>query len=90
MVTTTISSLKNLPTKLTGTHIHFVMGGFHLEWAGKGKIEKIISTFQQLGVRYAGPSHCTGTKARKLFEEHFGENYINIGAGKVITIANLE
>jgi len=66
-----------------------VMGGFHLEWASKGKNEKIISAFRQLGVHYVGPCHCSGDKARSLFEKHFGKNYINIGAGKVITMADL-
>jgi len=70
--------------------IILVMGGFHLEWAGKGKIEKIISSFKQLGVRYVGPCHCTGEKARSLFEEHFSRNYVNIGAGKIITLADLQ
>jgi 7,8-dihydropterin-6-yl-methyl-4-(beta-D-ribofuranosyl)aminobenzene 5'-phosphate synthase len=69
--------------------ILLVMGGFHLEWATKGKIEKIISAFKQWHVRYVGPCHCTGDKARALFEKHFGENYISIGAGKVITMADL-
>ena len=69
--------------------ILLVMGGFHLEWATKGKLEKIISAFKQLGVRYVGPCHCSGQKARSLFEKHFGSNYINIGAGKVITLADL-
>jgi 7,8-dihydropterin-6-yl-methyl-4-(beta-D-ribofuranosyl)aminobenzene 5'-phosphate synthase len=67
-----------------------VMGGFHLEWATRGKIEKIISTFEQWHVRYVGPCHCSGEKARSLFEKHFGKNYINIGAGKVITLADLQ
>jgi len=70
--------------------ILLVMGGFHLEWATKGRIEKIISDFKQLGVRYVGPCHCSGDKARGLFEEHFGENYIQIGAGKEITLADLQ
>ncbi len=69
--------------------ILLVMGGFHLEWATKGRIEKIISAFKQLGVRYVGPCHCSGHKARSLFEKHFGSNYINIGAGKVITLTDL-
>ncbi len=69
--------------------IILVMGGFHLEWATKGRIEKIISTLKQLGVRYVGPCHCSGHKARSLFEKHFGSNYINIGAGKVITLTDL-
>ena len=69
--------------------ILLVMGGFHLEWATKGGIEKIISAFKQLGVRYVGPCHCSGQKARSLFEKHFSSNYINIGAGKIITLADL-
>ena len=67
-----------------------VMGGFHLEWATKGKIEKIILAFKQSHVRNVGPCHCTGDKARGLFEKHFGKNYIKIGAGKVITMADLQ
>ncbi len=66
-----------------------VMGGFHLEWASKAKTEKIISAFRQLGLRYVGPCHGSGDKAKSLFEKHFGKNYINIGAGKVITIGDL-
>jgi 7,8-dihydropterin-6-yl-methyl-4-(beta-D-ribofuranosyl)aminobenzene 5'-phosphate synthase len=69
--------------------ILLVMGGFHLEWMTKGKIEKIISAFKQMGVRNVGPSHCTGEKARALFEKRFGNNYINIGAGRVITVEDL-
>ncbi|MHC4087353.1 MAG: MBL fold metallo-hydrolase [Planctomycetota bacterium] len=70
--------------------ILLVMGGFHLECAGKGKIEKVISVFKHLGVRYVGLCHGSGDKARALFEEYFGGKYIKLGAGKVITIANLE
>lgn len=69
--------------------ILLVLGGFHLEWATKAKIEKTISAFKQHGARYVGPCHCTGEKARSLFEKHFGKNYINIGAGKVIALAKL-
>ncbi|MEE9370172.1 MAG: MBL fold metallo-hydrolase [Sedimentisphaerales bacterium] len=69
--------------------ILLVMGGFHFEWATKGKIKRVISAFEELGVRYVGLCHCTGDKASDLFEEHFGENYINVGAGKVVTTADL-
>jgi len=75
---------------LVKNDILLVMGGFHLEWASRGKIEKIISAFKQWPVRYVGPCHCSGEKARGLFEKHFGKNYINIGAGKVITPADLQ
>ena len=84
-----IVNIVNTAKALMKDDILLVMGGFHLEWATKGRIEKIISAFKQLGVRYVGPCHCSGQKARSLFEKHFGSNYINIGAGKVITLTEL-
>jgi len=84
-----IVNIINTVKNLMEDDIFLVMGGFHLEWATKGRIEKIISAFKQLGIRYVGPCHCSGHKARSLFEKHFGSNYINIGAGKVITLADL-
>lgn len=84
-----IVNIVNTAKDLVKDDILLVMGGFHLEWASRGKIEKIISAFKQWHVRYVGPCHCTGDKGRALFEKHFGENYISIGAGKVITLADL-
>lgn len=69
--------------------ILLVMGGFHLEWATTGRIQKVISAFRQLHVQYVGPCHCCGHRARSLFERCYGKNYINIGAGKVIAVAKL-
>jgi len=85
-----IVNIVNTAKTLMKDDILLVMGGFHLEWASKGRIEKIISAFKQLGVRCVGPCHCSGHKARNLFEKHFGSSYINIGAGKVITLADLQ
>ena len=85
-----IVKIVNTAKDLLKDDIPLVMGGFHLEWATAGKIEKIISAFKQSGVQYAGPSHCSGERSRSLFEKHFGKNYINIGAGKVITMAKLK
>ena len=85
-----IVNIVNIAKDLVKDDFLLVMGGFHLEWASRGKIEKIISAFEQWHVRYVGPCHCSGHKARSLFEKHFGKNYINIGAGKVITLADLQ
>ncbi|MHC4665069.1 MAG: MBL fold metallo-hydrolase [Planctomycetota bacterium] len=70
--------------------ILLVMGGFHLEWSSKGKIERVVSAFKECGVRCVGPGHCNGDKARAVFAEHFGKHCTNIGAGKVITTADLQ
>lgn len=70
--------------------ILLVTGGFHLGLATKSDIENIVSSFKQLGVNYVAPSHCTGEKARNLFKQLFGQNYIDIGAGKTITTADMK
>ena len=67
-----------------------VMGGFHLGGENKGEIENIISSFRKLGVNYAGPCHCSGDSARQLFKKEYGENFINVGVGRVVTMTDLK
>jgi 7,8-dihydropterin-6-yl-methyl-4-(beta-D-ribofuranosyl)aminobenzene 5'-phosphate synthase len=74
---------------LTGEDVAMVVGGFHLEWSTKWRIKGIIGAFKRLGVRHVGVCHCTGERARGLFKERFGSNYIDVGAGKVISVGDL-
>jgi len=67
-----------------------VMGGFHLGGESKGEIEKIVSSFRKLGVSYDGPCHCSGDAARQLFKKEYGENFINVGVGRVVTMNDLK
>jgi len=67
-----------------------VMGGFHLGGESKGEIENIVSSFRKLGVSYVGPCHCSGDAARQLFKEEYGENFMNVGVGRVITMNDLK
>lgn len=67
-----------------------VMGGFHLGGHSAGAIASIIERFQQLGVRYVGPCHCSGDAARSQMAAAFGSKYIPIGVGSIISIADLE
>jgi len=70
--------------------ILLAMGGFHLEWSTKGKIQKVISSFKELGVRFAGPCHCTGEKARAIFKKEYEEHFIELGVGRIITMDDLD
>lgn len=84
-----IVNIINAARDLIEDDLLMVMGGFHLEWAGAGKIEKVISVLKKFQVRYVGLCHGSGEKAKSMFEEHFGSNYINMGAGRVITMSDL-
>ncbi|MFT7824246.1 MAG: MBL fold metallo-hydrolase [Sulfurimonas sp.] len=68
----------------------FVMGGFHLHNKSSREIKRIILDMQRLGVRYVGPCHCSGKKARDLFEKAYGEHYIPIGVGTRIETKTLQ
>jgi len=72
--------------KLFDEPVLLIMGGFHLKTTDKEEIEKIIKTFEEMKVKYAGPCHCTGEEARRCFAEHFGDHYIKAGVGKVVNI----
>jgi 7,8-dihydropterin-6-yl-methyl-4-(beta-D-ribofuranosyl)aminobenzene 5'-phosphate synthase len=69
--------------------IFLVMGGFHLEWSTRRKAEKIIGVFQDRGVRYVAPTHCSGDKARELFQHHYGPRYLEVGVGRTVALADL-
>jgi 7,8-dihydropterin-6-yl-methyl-4-(beta-D-ribofuranosyl)aminobenzene 5'-phosphate synthase len=85
-----IVKIVNKAKELFKDDVLFVMGGFHLGGEGKGEIEKIVSSFRKLGVSYVGPCHCSGDAARQLFKEQYGENFINVGVGRVITMNDLK
>lgn len=70
--------------------ILLVMGGFHLGGCSSEAIGSIIKRFQQLGVRYVGPCHCSGDAARLQMEAAFGPHYLPLGVGSIISIADLK
>ncbi len=76
--------------KLLRGDVLLVMGGFHFEWRSKRKIEKIVYGFRQRNVRYVGACHCTGHRAGVIFRKHFDGNFLNVGAGKTITLGDLQ
>jgi 7,8-dihydropterin-6-yl-methyl-4-(beta-D-ribofuranosyl)aminobenzene 5'-phosphate synthase len=67
----------------------YVLGGFHLQGHGKSQLESIVNSFKAMGVKYASPCHCSGDKARRMFEDAYRDHYIKIGVGKIITLTDL-
>jgi len=66
--------------------IYLVLGGFHLFGFSDSELKEIINNFKDLGVTKAVPSHCSGDRCRELFEEEYGRDYVENGAGKIIDI----
>jgi 7,8-dihydropterin-6-yl-methyl-4-(beta-D-ribofuranosyl)aminobenzene 5'-phosphate synthase len=67
--------------------IFMVLGGFHLLRHSDDEMANIIERFQQLGVEKCGPTHCTGEPQIAAFQDAYGENFVTMGVGKVLTFA---
>ncbi len=70
----------------TGRNVHLVLGGFHLLRSQEDEVRAVIHAFQELGVAKAGASHCSGDAAMALFKEAYGEDFLELGAGRVLTV----
>jgi 7,8-dihydropterin-6-yl-methyl-4-(beta-D-ribofuranosyl)aminobenzene 5'-phosphate synthase len=66
--------------KITADSIYLVLGGFHFPK------RSVVDSFRDLGVMKAAPCHCSGDEALDFFREAYGDDYIEIGVGKEITI----
>jgi 7,8-dihydropterin-6-yl-methyl-4-(beta-D-ribofuranosyl)aminobenzene 5'-phosphate synthase len=69
-----------------GSPPHMILGGLHLKGKSERILRETVSGIRERGVIKAGPSHCTGDAAREVFEEVFGDGYIEVGAGSVVEV----
>ncbi len=74
----------------TKDRVYLVMGGFHLVDASPAEINSIAESLLNLGVEEVAPCHCSGAEAMGLFKQYFGENYIEAGVGRQITIRKVK
>ena len=81
-----IAEIARRAKEVVGGEVHLVLGGFHLGSASEARIKKIIADFRQLGVQKVAPCHCTGDKAIGLFRETYGEDFVQTGAGTILTV----
>jgi 7,8-dihydropterin-6-yl-methyl-4-(beta-D-ribofuranosyl)aminobenzene 5'-phosphate synthase len=72
--------------KIQPGDIALVLGGFHLGGASEYQVETIINQFQENGVIRVCPCHCTGENAIAWFENAYGEDYVEGGAGRILEI----
>jgi 7,8-dihydropterin-6-yl-methyl-4-(beta-D-ribofuranosyl)aminobenzene 5'-phosphate synthase len=68
--------------------IYLVMGGFHLLRSSDTDVHAIIREFKTLGVQNCGGTHCTGDEQIQMFRSAYGENYISMGTGRILTITD--
>ena len=72
--------------ELTGMPVYLVLGGFHLSEKSNAEIAAIIADFRRLGVQKVAPSHCTGAQAINMFAAEYGEDFVPVGAGSILSM----
>ena len=83
-----IVSIVRRATEMFGGPVHLVLGGFHLIGKSTAEVGRIVSDFRGLGVRRVGATHCTGDAAIARFAEAYGGDYVRLGAGRVLVLAD--
>ncbi len=72
--------------KFSGERIFLVLGGFHLMESDNRAIEIVAENFKKMGVKKAGPMHCSGREAEDIFKKYYGKECISIKAGQEIEV----
>lgn len=62
------------------------MGGFYLIDKDERVVDMIVKRFCELEVSKAGPTHCRRDKPIQIFKEKCKENFVELGAGKIIVV----
>lgn len=70
--------------ELSDEPIILTMGGFHLLELNAAQVQAIIGELHALEVQQVAPSHCTGDAAIKAFAEDYGEDFVALGAGRIL------
>ena len=70
----------------TDDRIYAVLGGFHLHATSYDEIVQIARRFKELKVAKAGPAHCSGDPAIDIFQELYGNNFLNVLGGITLEV----
>lgn len=58
-----------------------VLGGFHLARDAEASVRQVVSDLRGMGVSRAAPCHCTGDAAIAIFEELYGDGFVDCRVG---------
>ena len=71
-----------------GRDVYMICGGMHLLEMSEAQVSDVVGELKSLGVQKIGPTDCTGEKAIGLFQEAFGDGFVELGVGRVLQIGN--
>lgn len=76
-----VTNIVQRAIELTGEEVYLVIGGFHLGGKTGSELNQIVETMKGLGVMKVAPTHCSGEDARRVFQEEYGDDFLDVGLG---------
>jgi len=65
--------------------INLVFGGFHLFDSPPEHVSATVAAVREMGIQQVGATHCTGDAAIEAFRREWGEDFVPLGVGRVLT-----
>ena len=65
--------------------IFMAFGGFHMLQYSDEETAAVVERVEDLGVKRCGAGHCTGEEQIAAFEAAYGDDFVPIGAGRVLS-----
>jgi 7,8-dihydropterin-6-yl-methyl-4-(beta-D-ribofuranosyl)aminobenzene 5'-phosphate synthase len=76
----------NYCKELSGeSHVHALIGGFHLVNASDDRLDKTVSALKEIAPDILAACHCTGDRAVERMNTEFPDTFSGCGAGSVFT-----
>lgn len=76
--------------KLLNKNIKLVVGGFHLMHEDDSQIYQVIDELKKINIDFLCPTHCTGDRAKEIFQIEFESSYIETGLGHVLKMKKIK
>lgn len=81
-----VRMLEQVRAQFPEDRFYAVFGGFHLMKTSSEELRAIVRVFKSLGVRKAGPTHCSGAQAQRAFQKEYGDDLLSVRAGEILAI----
>ncbi|MBN2119744.1 MAG: MBL fold metallo-hydrolase [Candidatus Omnitrophica bacterium] len=78
--------VEKINSKFQKEQIYLVFGGFHLMESDNRAIENVAENFKEMGIMKAGPTHCSGPEAERIFRAKYNNNFVSIKTGQVLNV----
>jgi len=65
--------------------IYLLIGGMHLKNLTRKEVDGVVRKLKNYGIESIAPMHCTGRYATYVMEQTFGEKFISIKQGTIVS-----